>query len=106
MAHATLPASAETADAFPIMGTDFIEFYVGNARQASHYYRSAFGYRLTGYAGPETGVRDRASYLLEQGRIPADQIEAALLALGLSLQIRAEAVSLEQFAELTRRLHA
>ena len=69
MAHATLPASAETADAFPIMGTDFIEFYVGNARQASHYYRSAFGYRLTGYAGPETGVRDRASYLLEQGRI-------------------------------------
>ena len=69
MAHATLPAAAETADAFPIMGTDFVEFYVGNARQASHYYRSAFGYRLTGYAGPETGVRDRASYLLEQGRI-------------------------------------
>jgi 4-hydroxyphenylpyruvate dioxygenase len=69
MAHATLPASPETADAFPIMGTDFIEFYVGNARQASHYYRSAFGYRLSGYAGPETGVRDRASYLLEQGRI-------------------------------------
>jgi 4-hydroxyphenylpyruvate dioxygenase len=69
MAHATLPATPETADAFPIQGTDFIEFYVGNARQASHYYRSAFGYRLTGYAGPETGVRDRASYLLEQGRI-------------------------------------
>ena len=69
MAHATLPATAETADAFPILGTDFVEFYVGNARQASHYYRSAFGYRLSGYAGPETGVRDRASYLLEQGRI-------------------------------------
>ncbi|HKV74140.1 MAG TPA: 4-hydroxyphenylpyruvate dioxygenase [Gemmatimonadales bacterium] len=69
MAHATLPADAETADAFPIMGTDFVEFYVGNAKQASHYYRTAFGYRLTAYAGPETGVRDRASYLLEQGRI-------------------------------------
>lgn len=69
MAHATLPAATETADAFPIMGTDFVEFYVGNARQASHYYRTAFGYSLTGYAGPETGVRDRASYLLEQGRI-------------------------------------
>ncbi len=69
MAHATLPTAAETVDAFPIMGTDFVEFYVGNARQASHYYRTAFGYHLTGYAGPETGVRDRASYLLEQGRI-------------------------------------
>ncbi|HVO98587.1 MAG TPA: 4-hydroxyphenylpyruvate dioxygenase [Bryobacteraceae bacterium] len=56
-------------DFLPLNGTDFVEFYVGNARQAAHYYRSAFGMRLTGYCGPETGVRDRASYLLEQGQI-------------------------------------
>ena len=56
-------------DAFPINGTDFVELYVGNARQASHYYRTAFGYQLVAYCGPETGVRDRASYLLQQGKI-------------------------------------
>ncbi|HTB16252.1 MAG TPA: 4-hydroxyphenylpyruvate dioxygenase [Bryobacteraceae bacterium] len=56
-------------DFLPLKGLDFIEFYVGNARQAAHYYRSAFGMRLTGYCGPETGVRDRASYVLEQGLI-------------------------------------
>jgi 4-hydroxyphenylpyruvate dioxygenase len=69
MATATLPTAEETTDVFPINGTDYIEFWVGNARQASHYYRTAFGYRLTGYRGPETGTRDRASYLLEQGKI-------------------------------------
>jgi 4-hydroxyphenylpyruvate dioxygenase len=57
------------ADFLPLKGTDFIEFYVGNARQAAHYYRSAFGMKLTGYSGPETGIRDRASYVLEQGQI-------------------------------------
>lgn len=57
------------ADFLPINGTDHVEFYVGNARQAAHYYRSAFGMRLVAYAGPETGVRDRASYVLEQDRI-------------------------------------
>ena len=63
-------ASGDTpADTFPINGTDYIEFYVGNARQASHYYRAAFGFDLAAYRGPETGVRDRASYLLEQGKI-------------------------------------
>ena len=56
-------------DAFPINGTDYVEFYVGNAKQASHYYRTAFGYQLVGYRGPETGTRDRASYLLQQGKI-------------------------------------
>jgi 4-hydroxyphenylpyruvate dioxygenase len=56
-------------DTFPINGTDYIEFYVGNAKQASHYYRSAFGFKLVGYRGPETGSRDRASYLLQQGKI-------------------------------------
>src|SRR5215204_4483929 len=64
-----LAASAPATDTFPINGTDFIEFYVGNAKQASHFYRSAFGFQLVGYRGPETGVRDRASYLLQQGKI-------------------------------------
>ena len=49
-------------DTFPIKGTAHIEFYVGNAKQAAHYYQSAFGFELVAYAGPETGLRDRASY--------------------------------------------
>ena len=61
--------AAEVHDTFPINGTDYIEFYVGNAKQAAHYYRSAFGFQLVGYRGPETGVRDRASYLLQQDKI-------------------------------------
>lgn len=56
-------------DTFPIKGTDHIEFYVGNAKQAAHYYQSAFGFELVAYAGPETGLRDRASYVLQQGKI-------------------------------------
>jgi 4-hydroxyphenylpyruvate dioxygenase len=67
---ATALELAETAhDTFPINGTDYIEFYVGNAKQAAHYYRAAFGFQLVGYRGPETGTRDRASYLLTQGKI-------------------------------------
>jgi 4-hydroxyphenylpyruvate dioxygenase len=69
MATATLPAATEVADTFPINGTDFIEFWVGNARQAALYYRAAFGFELAGYKGPETGTRDRASYLLQQDKI-------------------------------------
>jgi 4-hydroxyphenylpyruvate dioxygenase len=69
MSTDTLAAPAITADTFPINGTDYVEFYVGNAKQASHYYRTAFGFELVGYRGPETGVRDRASYLLQQGKI-------------------------------------
>jgi len=61
--------SARQGDFLPLNGTDHVEFWVGNARQAAHYYRSAFGMRLTAYSGPETGVRDRASYVLEQGKI-------------------------------------
>jgi 4-hydroxyphenylpyruvate dioxygenase len=60
---------ATGVDFLPLKGTDHVEFYVGNARQAAHYYRSAFGMSLTGYRGPETGVRDCASYVLEQGQI-------------------------------------
>jgi 4-hydroxyphenylpyruvate dioxygenase len=65
----TVAATATASDTFPINGTDYIEFWVGNAKQASHYYRAAFGFQLVGYRGPETGVRDRASYLLQQGKI-------------------------------------
>ena len=69
MATQTVPVSQETHDVFPINGTDSIEFYVGNAKQASLYYRTAFGFQLVGYRGPETGTRDRASYLLQQDKI-------------------------------------
>ncbi|HEU4629961.1 MAG TPA: 4-hydroxyphenylpyruvate dioxygenase [Gemmatimonadaceae bacterium] len=69
MATQTMPAAETATDTFPINGTDYIEFYVGNAKQAAHYYRSAFGFQLVGYRGPETGVRDRASYLLQQDKI-------------------------------------
>jgi 4-hydroxyphenylpyruvate dioxygenase len=70
MATRTKPAPATApADVFPINGTDYIEFYVGNAKQASHYYRAAFGFQLVAYRGPETGTRDRASYVLQQGKI-------------------------------------
>jgi len=60
---------AQAQDFLPINGTDYIEFYVGNAKQAAHYYKTAFGYQEVAYAGPETGVRDRASYVLQQGKI-------------------------------------
>jgi 4-hydroxyphenylpyruvate dioxygenase len=56
-------------DLMPIQGYDHIEFYVGNAKQAAHYYRTAWGFTPVAYAGPETGVRDRASWVLEQGSI-------------------------------------
>ncbi|MBX9854641.1 MAG: 4-hydroxyphenylpyruvate dioxygenase [Gemmatimonadaceae bacterium] len=69
MATMTTPETGIEQDAFPINGTDYVEFYVGNAKQASHYYRAAFGYSLVAYRGPETGVRDRASYLMQQDKI-------------------------------------
>ena len=69
MATLTAPEVGIELDAFPINGTDYVELYVGNAKQASHYYRAAFGYQLVAYLGPETGVRDRASYLMQQGKI-------------------------------------
>jgi 4-hydroxyphenylpyruvate dioxygenase len=56
-------------DFLPINGTDYIELYVGNAKQAAHFYKTAFGFQSLAYAGPETGVRDRASYVLQQGKI-------------------------------------
>src|ERR671933_145726 len=59
----------QNADFMPLDGWDHLEFYVGNAKQAAYFYERAFGFRCTAYAGPETGVRDRASYVLEQGEI-------------------------------------
>ena len=56
-------------DFMPLDGWDHVELWVGNAKQAAYYYEHAFGFRCTAYAGPETGVRDRASYVLEQDDI-------------------------------------
>jgi 4-hydroxyphenylpyruvate dioxygenase len=69
MATAAAPSKETAHDTFPINGTDYIEFWVGNAKQSQLFYRAAFGFKLVAYRGPETGVRDRASYLLEQGKI-------------------------------------
>ncbi len=60
---------AKAGDFLPINGTDFIEFYVGNAKQSAHYYQTAFGFQPEAYAGPETGVRDQVSYVLRQQKI-------------------------------------
>jgi 4-hydroxyphenylpyruvate dioxygenase len=56
-------------DFLPLLGTDYVEFYVGNAKQAAHFYKTAFGFQSLAYAGLETGVRDRASYVLKQDKI-------------------------------------
>jgi 4-hydroxyphenylpyruvate dioxygenase len=56
-------------DFMPLDGWDHIELWVGNAKQAAYFYEHAFGFTRTAYAGPETGVRDRASYVLEQGDV-------------------------------------
>jgi 4-hydroxyphenylpyruvate dioxygenase len=56
-------------DFLPLQGTDYVEFYVGNAKQAAHYYMTAFGFQALGYAGPETGIKDRASYAVRQNKL-------------------------------------
>lgn len=56
-------------DFLPLLGTDYVEFYVGNAKQAAHFYKTAFGFQSLAYAGLETGVKDRASYVLKQDKI-------------------------------------
>lgn len=56
-------------DFLPLQGTDYVEFYVGNAKQAAHFYMSAFGFQAVAYAGPETGVKDRASYVVRQNKL-------------------------------------
>src|SRR5436309_12184516 len=61
------PVAAE--DFLPLERTDHIEFYVGNAKQASHFYQSALGFQPVVYSGPETGVKERASYVVRQNKI-------------------------------------
>lgn len=56
-------------DFLPLLGTDYVEFYVGNAKQAAHYYKTAFGFQSHAYAGLETGMTDRVSYVLKQDKI-------------------------------------
>ena len=65
----TIENIAQNIDFLPLKGTDFIELYVGNAKQAAHFYKTAFGFQNLAYAGPETGVKDRASYVLIQNKI-------------------------------------
>ena len=60
---------AAAADFLPLHGTDYVEFYVGNAKQAAHFYKTAFGFQSLAYAGPETGVMDRASYVIRQNKL-------------------------------------
>jgi 4-hydroxyphenylpyruvate dioxygenase len=59
----------EGGDFLPLNGTDYIEFYVGNAKQAAHFYKTAFGFQSLAYAGPETGQKDYASYVLVQNKM-------------------------------------
>ncbi len=61
--------TAQDVDTFPLKGTDHLEFYVGNAKQSALYYQAALGFEWVAYAGPETGVRDRVSYVLQQQKI-------------------------------------
>ncbi|WP_435313910.1 4-hydroxyphenylpyruvate dioxygenase [Cellulophaga fucicola] len=59
----------EAEDFLPLLGTDYVELYVGNAKQAAHYYMSAWGFQPLAYAGLETGLKDRVSYVIQQGKI-------------------------------------
>jgi 4-hydroxyphenylpyruvate dioxygenase len=56
-------------DFLPLQGTDYVEFYVGNAKQAAHYYMSAFGFQALAYSGPETGDKDKVSYVVRQNKL-------------------------------------
>jgi 4-hydroxyphenylpyruvate dioxygenase len=65
------PKGGTTAqtDFLPLEGTDYVEFYVGNAKQAAHFYKTAFGFQSLAYSGPETGIKDRASYVIRQNNL-------------------------------------
>src|SRR5688572_17422077 len=56
-------------DFLPLQGTDYVEFYTGNAKQAAHYYITAFGFLPLAYAGPETGLKDKVSYAIRQNKL-------------------------------------
>ena len=57
------------SDFLPLDGTDYVEFYVGNAKQAAHFYKTAFGFQSLAYAGPETGMKDKVSYVIRQNKL-------------------------------------
>lgn len=63
------PDTLQSKDFLPLLGTDHVEFYVGNAKQAAHFYKTAFGFQSLAYAGLETGNREKASYVVQQGKI-------------------------------------
>ncbi len=72
MQTATMPSKTvndPATDFLPLQGTDYVEFYVGNAKQAAHFYKTAFGFQSLAYAGPETGVKDKVSYVIQQNKL-------------------------------------
>ena len=104
----------QSIDFLPLNGTDFVELYVGNAKQAAHFYKTAFGFQSLAYAGPETGVRDRASYVLVQNKMvlvlttplrPEHEISKHLTKHGDAVKIIALAVddAYDSFAQTTKR---
>src|SRR5688572_9163327 len=60
---------AQQTDFLPLQRTDYIEFYVGNAKQAAYFYKTAFGFQSLAYAGPETGMKDKVSYVIRQNKL-------------------------------------
>jgi len=69
LAEATKETKTAAADFLPLNGTDYVEFYVGNAKQAAHFYKTAFGFQSLAYAGPETGTMDKVSYVIRQNKL-------------------------------------
>ncbi len=67
--EAVMHAADSRSDFLPLLGTDYVEFYVGNAKQAAHFYKTAFGFQSLAYAGPETGVKDKVSYAIRQEKL-------------------------------------
>lgn len=67
--QATVNNAISQTDFLPLQGTDYVEFYVGNAKQAAHFYKTAFGFQSLAYAGPETGIKDRVSYAVRQHKL-------------------------------------
>jgi 4-hydroxyphenylpyruvate dioxygenase len=66
---ATNTPKQASADFLPLQGTDYVEFYVGNAKQVAHYYKSAFGFQSIAYSGPETGSKEKVSYVVRQNKL-------------------------------------
>ena len=67
--QAIIDQNKSAIDFLPLQGTDYVEFYVGNAKQAAHFYKTAFGFQSLAYAGPETGIKDKVSYAVRQHKL-------------------------------------